>query len=98
MDAGKTLVIGWLVGSFLLLPLGAYIRQTLRFTQFRNLRHSVRLLGRVIITSQGRHLTQTQNKHKQTSMPRVGFERTISAFERVKTVHTLGRAATVFGG
>jgi hypothetical protein len=30
-------------------------------------------------------------------MPRVGFEPTISAFERVKTVHNLDRAATVIG-
>jgi hypothetical protein len=31
----------------------------------------------------------------QTSMPRVGFEPTIPAFERAKTVHVLDRAATV---
>jgi hypothetical protein len=31
-------------------------------------------------------------------MPRVGFEPTILAFERAKTVHTLDRAATVIGG
>jgi hypothetical protein len=31
-------------------------------------------------------------------MPRVGFEPTIPAFERTKTVHTLDRAATVIGG
>jgi hypothetical protein len=42
--------------------------------QFINLRHSVGLLERVISPSQGRYLTQTQNKHRQTSMPRVGFE------------------------
>jgi hypothetical protein len=30
-------------------------------------------------------------------MPRVGFERTIPAFERAKTVHALDRAATVIG-
>jgi hypothetical protein len=38
---------------------------------------------------------QTQNKHTQTSMPRVGLEPTIPPFERVKTVHALDRAATV---
>jgi hypothetical protein len=38
---------------------------------------------------------QTQNKSTQTSMPQVGFETTISAFERSKTVHTLDRTATV---
>jgi hypothetical protein len=32
--------------------------------QFLHLRHSVGLLGRVISPSQGRYLTQTQNKHR----------------------------------
>jgi hypothetical protein len=36
-------------------------------------------------------ITQTQNKRTH----RVGFEPTILAFERVKTVHALDRAATV---
>jgi hypothetical protein len=40
---------------------------------------------------------QTQNKRTETSMPWVGIEPTIPAFERAKTVHTLGRAATVIG-
>jgi hypothetical protein len=31
-------------------------------------------------------------------MPQVGFELTISVFERAKTVHALDRAATVIGG
>jgi hypothetical protein len=31
--------------------------------------------------------TQTQNKRTQTSIPRVGFEHTIPAFERAKLVH-----------
>jgi hypothetical protein len=33
--------------------------------------------------------TQTQNKRIQASMPRVGFEPTIPAFEQSKTVHVL---------
>jgi hypothetical protein len=41
--------------------------------------------------------TQTQNKCMQTSMPRVGFDRTIQVFERAKTVHALHRGATVIG-
>jgi hypothetical protein len=41
--------------------------------------------------------TQTQNKRTQTSMPRVGFEPMIPAFERVKTCHALDHAATVVG-
>jgi hypothetical protein len=40
--------------------------------------------------------TQTQNKSTQTSIPQVGFEPTVPMFERVKTVHALERAATVF--
>jgi hypothetical protein len=39
----------------------------------------------------------TQNKRTQTSMPRVGFEPTIPAFERAKTVHALDCAATAIG-
>jgi hypothetical protein len=41
--------------------------------------------------------TQTQNKRTQTSMPGVGFEPTIPAFARSKTVHVLDRTATVIG-
>jgi hypothetical protein len=41
--------------------------------------------------------TQTQNKGTQTSMPWEGFEPTIPAFERAKTVHALDRAAIVIG-
>jgi hypothetical protein len=40
---------------------------------------------------------QTQNKHRQTFMPWVGFETTTPVFERAKTVHALDRAATVTG-
>jgi hypothetical protein len=40
---------------------------------------------------------QTQNKRKQTSMSRVGFEPTTPVFEPEKTVHALDRAATVIG-
>jgi hypothetical protein len=40
---------------------------------------------------------QTQNKHRQTSMPSVGFEPTIPAFELAKKFHVLARAATVIG-
>jgi hypothetical protein len=65
--------------------------------QFLNVRHSVGLLGRAISPSQDRYLTRTQNKHRQTSMLLFGFEPTIPAFERSKTVHTLDRTATVRG-
>jgi hypothetical protein len=70
--------------------------------QFRNLFYTV---GRNPWTSDQpvarplpTHKTpQTQNKHTQTSMPRVGFESTIPVFERAKTVHALDRAATAIG-
>jgi hypothetical protein len=39
--------------------------------------------------------TYTQNKRRQKSMSRVGFESTIPVFERAKTVHALDSAATV---
>jgi FAD synthase len=64
---------------------------------FLNLRYSVGPLGRMFSPSQGRYLTQTQNKHKKTSVPRVGFEPTITAFERAKAVHALDSAASVIG-
>jgi hypothetical protein len=38
-----------------------------------------------------------QNKQRQTSMPRVGFEPMIPGFEWAKTVHALDLAATVTG-
>jgi hypothetical protein len=40
---------------------------------------------------------ETENKHNQTTMTRVGFETKIPVFERTKTVHDLDRAATVIG-
>jgi hypothetical protein len=64
-------------------------------TQFRNhFSQTVGLLGRVISSSQGRYLNTGQHKHRinvytqQTSMPRVGFEPTIPASVRAKTVHS----------
>jgi ATP-dependent RNA circularization protein (DNA/RNA ligase family) len=61
---------------------------------------SVGLLGQVISKSRGRYL-QTgqykQNKRTQKSMPWVGFEPTIAALERAKTVHALDSAVTVIG-
>jgi hypothetical protein len=91
----ENLMLIYIVGLFVLLPLGAQgTRELFVSLQFLNLRHSVGLLGRVISTSQGRYLSQTQNKHKQTSMPLVGFEPTIPAFEGAKTVRALDRATS----
>jgi hypothetical protein len=52
--------------------------------QFLNLRRSAGLLGRGTSPTQGRYLhrtAQTQNKRRQSSMPWMGFEPTIPAFE-----------------
>jgi hypothetical protein len=61
---------------------------------------TVGLLGRVISPSQGRYLNTRQHKHRinaythQIPMPSVGFEPTISASERAKTVHALDVSIT----
>jgi hypothetical protein len=39
--------------------------------------------------------TQRENKRKQTSIPRVGFEPTTPMCERVKTIHAYDRVAAV---
>jgi hypothetical protein len=49
-------------------------------------------VARVVSLLPTHRTAKTQNKHTQTSMPRVGFEPTIPAFERAKTVHALDRA------
>jgi hypothetical protein len=58
-----------------------------------------RTLGRGISPSQGRYLHIQQhkspNKGTQTFIPWVGFEPTIPAFERAKTIHALDRATNV---
>jgi hypothetical protein len=41
--------------------------------------------------------TQTRNRRTQTSMPAVGFDPTITAFERAETIPALDDAATVIG-
>jgi hypothetical protein len=63
-----------------------------RFFSFLNL-CTVGLLGRGISPSQSRSLHR-RNAHG-TSMPWVGYESTVRAFERAKTVHAIDRPATV---
>jgi hypothetical protein len=64
---------------------------------------TVGLLQRVISSSQGLYLNTGQHRHRvnthtyQTSMSYMGFEPTIPASERAKTVHALDRSATVTG-
>jgi hypothetical protein len=65
--------------------------------QFSIYTQSVGFLGRAISLSQGLYLHSTTDTHiqrTQTSMPWVGFESTIPAFERAKTVQALDLAAT----
>jgi hypothetical protein len=86
---------------FLLLysPLGPW---PLLFS-FMIILQTVGLLGRVISSSQGFYLNTGQHTHRinasthQTSMPFVGFEPTIPASERAKTVHALDLSGTVTG-
>jgi hypothetical protein len=68
--------------SFLALPGHPRHRPQIQFRN--NFTQAVGFLGRVINLSQGRYLNKGQ-----------GFEPTIPASERAKTVHTLDRAATV---
>jgi hypothetical protein len=72
----STSIYLWLSSS--LLGLG-------RFSVSEFYTQSVGLLGREISPSQGLYLyteQHKQNKRTQTSMPRMGFERTIPVFER----------------
>jgi hypothetical protein len=73
---------------------------------FLDHRQSVGLLGRVISSSHGLYLYTGQHNHRktharththQTSIPCVGFEPTIPASERAKTMHALDRSGTVTG-
>jgi hypothetical protein len=62
--------------------------------------HSVGLLERGISWPQGHYLHTEQleqSKRTQTSMPRIGFEPTISVLERAKAGNALDCAATVIG-
>jgi hypothetical protein len=73
------------------------------FFSFMIILQTVGLLGRVISSSQGLYLNTGQHKHRmntythQTSKSCVGFEPTILASKRAKTVHPLDRSAAVIG-
>jgi hypothetical protein len=67
--------------------------------QFLNLYTVGTTFGRGISPSQGLYLYTEQHKQriKHTDIHELGFEPTISVFERAKTVHALDGAATVIG-
>jgi hypothetical protein len=60
--------------------------------QFLNVTNSAGLPRRVISPSQGRYLTQTENKHRH---PCLEWDSNPRTFERAKTFHGLDRAATL---
>jgi hypothetical protein len=105
---GSSLISGY--GYPILSPLWLYSpSQTLAASmklsislQLLDLGQSVGLIGRVIRLSQGLYLDINTEKpythtNTKTSMPCVGFEPTVPASARVKTVHTLDRSTTVTG-
>jgi hypothetical protein len=92
-------LVGWLVG-WLVYSCCSHLEQRTSVKhfvslQFLNLRHSARLLGRVISPSHGRYLTQTQNTHRHPCLEWDSNPRSQRSSER--TVHVLDRAATVLG-
>jgi hypothetical protein len=64
------------------------------FLQFRNLFYTDGRTPWDKWTARRQAATYTQDNTTQTSMPWVGFEPTIPAFERAKTVHALDREVT----
>jgi hypothetical protein len=77
-------------------PLAPTLEHRADFLSFLIILQTVGLLGRVISSSQGLYLNTGQQKHRinaythQTSMPYVGFERTIPASERDGSVTVTG--------
>jgi hypothetical protein len=65
------------------------------FTSVSYLRLSVGHLGQGSVRRRTATYTQTQNKRRQTFMPWMGFEPTITVLERVKLFHDLDSATTV---
>jgi hypothetical protein len=103
LETGWSPVQGILLSIFFSMSLPAQSRPR-PLVQFRNhFSQTVGLLGRVISSSQGRYLSTGQHKHRintythQTSIPWVGFEPTIPASERAKTIHALDHSVTVTG-
>jgi hypothetical protein len=81
-------------GSTAVVDLGRFFSFLILYTVGRTPWTSDQPVARSLPTQR---TTKTQNKRTQTSMPRMGFEPTISVFERAKTVHVLDCAATVIG-
>jgi hypothetical protein len=93
----KFYIIYWFI--FLLLPLEHTTSLKLFISlQFLNLYTNGRTPWTGISPSQGRNrhrTTQTQNKLRLTSMPRVGLESTTPVLQRANTFYSLDHCATV---
>jgi hypothetical protein len=78
------------VSIVLLLDLGRFFSFLILYTVGRTSWTGDQPVARPLPTHR---TTQTQNKRTETSMPWMGFEPTIPAFERAKTVHAWDRVA-----
>jgi hypothetical protein len=85
---------------YVTMALPAHSGPGLLFSSVIIFKQTVGLLGRLISPSQGRYLHIGQHKHKinaythQIFMHSLGFEPTIPAAERAKTIYALDGAAT----
>jgi hypothetical protein len=99
---GCTFVVSWFASFFFQWFYSLLGPWPLIFS-FMIIFQTVGLLGRVMSSSKDLYLNTGQHKHRintyryRTSMRCVGFESTIPASERAKTVHALGRLATMTG-
>jgi hypothetical protein len=85
---GESINISIYGSTVLLLDLGRFFSFLILYTVGRTPWTSDQPVARPLPTHR---TTKTQNKRTQTSMPWVGFEPTIPAFERAKTFHALDR-------
>jgi hypothetical protein len=86
-------VLKWGLSMYLSVALQSFRWNLTAFSVSRSIHRGVRLLGRGISPSQGRYLhtrQHKQNKRTHTLTPWVGFEPSIPAFERKKTVRQGG--------
>jgi hypothetical protein len=95
---GRTYVLTTFISvcssSDLLFDLGHLLSFLIIYTVGRTPSTGVQPVARPLPTHRA---TQTQNKRTQTPVSWVGFEPTIPAFERAKTVHAVDLAGTVIG-
>jgi hypothetical protein len=86
------LLLLWLYSP--LLGLGRFFSLLILYTVDRTPRTGISSSQDLYLHTEHKHRINTQNTHIHAL---VGFEPTITVFERAKTVHALDRAATVIG-